>query len=172
MVQQRTPASCPYLESVGREPATGNWQRVLICCPQMRGACRWTARFLLLVMIAPAYAPLAMACAFQPAPTRCCRRKSLSAGSAQTAMPCHHARAEASPEPKDESSEPSVAANNNDCCQNHCCCGATTSERAQPTSRLLQISSLLIERARLSYPAEPPSADISGHDSARAPPPS
>jgi len=138
----------------------------------MRRAFRWTAGFLLLVMLAPAYEPLAMACAFQPAPTRCCRRKSISASSAQPAMPCHHAMAmaEASPESKAESSEPSVAANNKDCCQNRCCCGATTSEWAEPASSLLSVLSLLIERARLSYTAEPPATDISGHDSARAPP--
>jgi hypothetical protein len=144
----------------------------------MRGAFRWTAGFLLVVMLAPAYEPLAMACAFQPAPTRCCRRKSISASSAQAAMPCHHAMAEASPESeaesspesRTESSAPSVAANNKDCCQNHCCCGATTSEWAHPASKLLSVLSLLIERARLSFNAEPPATDISGHDSARAPP--
>jgi hypothetical protein len=144
----------------------------------MRGAFRWTAGFLLVVMLAPAYEPLAMACAFQPAPTRCCRRKSLSAISAQAAMPCHHAMAEASPGSeaesspgsKAESSEFSVAANKKDCCQNHCCCGATTSKWAQPTSSLLSVLSLLIERARLPYNAEPPATEISGRDSARAPP--
>lgn len=88
-------------------------------------------------------------------------------------MPCHHAMAEASPERKAESSEPSVAnnaANNKGGCQNHCCCGATTSEWAQLTSDLLPVLHLLIEPARLSYVDELPTADLSGHDSARAPP--
>jgi hypothetical protein len=139
----------------------------------MSGAFRWTARFLLLVMLAPAYEPLAMACAVQQEAMRCCRRKSLSGGSAQPAMPCHHAMAEAAPREasKVELSAPSLAATDgNDCCQNHCCCGATTSEWAQPSSNLLAVLSLLIEPARLSYNADLPTVDISGNDSARAPP--
>ncbi len=88
-------------------------------------------------------------------------------------MPCHHAMAEASPETKAESSEPSVTnngANNKGRCQNHCCCGVTTSEWAKLTSDLLPVLHLLIEPARLLYADELPTADISGDDSARAPP--
>jgi len=71
-----------------------------------------------------------------------------------------------------ESAEVSFQAadNDDDCCKNHCCCGATTSQWAQPASSLLSVLSLLIEPARPSYKAELHSADISGHDSARAPP--
>jgi hypothetical protein len=114
-----------------------------------------------------------MACAIEQNAMRCCRRESASAGSAQRAMPCHHAMAEA-PQPASSeiaSSETSVAAaQSKDCCQNRCCCGATTSEWAQPASSLLSVLSLPIEPARLAYNWEVQAADIFGLDSARAPP--
>jgi hypothetical protein len=70
-----------------------------------------------------------------------------------------------------ESSEESFHATNDDnCCQNHCCCGATTSEWAQAASSLLSVLSILIEPTCLSYNSEVQTADIFGHDSARAPP--
>jgi len=130
---------------------------------------------LLLVMLAPAYEPLAMACAAQPGAMRCCRRKALSAGSAQPAMPCHHAMAEAkaakSESSKVESSETSVqASNDGNCCQKHRCCGPITSEWAKPASNLFSVLSLLIEPARPAPHAEPQSSNISECDSARAPP--
>jgi hypothetical protein len=153
-----------------RQRTTGNWFSGML--PQMWGF-RWSARFLLLVMLAPVYEPLAMARAYQPGPMHCCQRKSLSAGSARPAMPCHHGMAEAAQSESFtvEVSEPSVAATNGkECCQNHCCCGATTSEWAQPAFHLLSVLHLLIEPARLSYNAELHTANISGHDSARAPP--
>ncbi len=79
-------------------------------------------------------------------------------------------RPESSPDPS-ESSEPSFqATDDGNCCQNHCCCGATTSEWAQPASNLLSCLSLLIEPARPAQSAALYARDISGHDSARAPP--
>jgi len=39
----------------------------------MWGVFRWTAKFLLLVMLAPAYSPLAMACAARPGAMHCMR---------------------------------------------------------------------------------------------------
>jgi len=134
---------------------------------------RWTARFLLLVMLAAASEPLVMACAIEQDARRCCRRESASARSAQPAMPCHHAMAEATQPASSEvaSSETSVAGTESkDCCQNRCCCGATTSEWAQPASSLLSVLSLPIEPARRAYDWEVQTADIFGHDSARAPP--
>ena len=86
-------------------------------------------------------------------------------------MPCHHGMAAQSASANVEVSGPSVAATDSkDCSRNHCCCGATTFEWAQPASNLLSVLSLLIEPARLSYSADVHTADISGHDSARAPP--
>jgi len=156
---------------------TENWELAsttsnCYAVPQMWGASRWTARFLLLVMLASAFGPLAMACATQPEAMHCVRQ-SVSAQAAQPAMPCHHAMAQSKPpQPESsrvESSEASFQAVDN-CCQNHCCCGATTSEWAQPASNLLSFLSLLIEPARPPQSAALHSSDISGHDSARAPP--
>jgi hypothetical protein len=136
---------------------------------------RWTARFLVLVMLVSSFGPLTMACAAQTGAMHC-MRKPVSGPPAQTAMPCHHhamarskpAQSESSP---GKSSETSLqATNDGDCCQNHCCCGATTSEWAQPASNLLSCLSLLIEPARLTQSAALHASDISGHDSARAPP--
>jgi len=132
----------------------------------MWGAFRWTARFLLLVMLAPAYEPLAMACVVQPEAMHC-MRQSMSAPAAQPAMPCHHAMAQSKP-PQPEASV--QATNDANCCKNHCCCGAITSEWAQPASSLLSFLSLLREPVQPSQGATPHSTDIAGHDSARAPP--
>jgi len=139
---------------------------------------RWIARLLLLVMLAPAFGPLAMARAIQPGAMHCMRQP-VSGRPAQPAMQCHHAMArsqalqpasspvESSPV---ESSEASIQAVAN-CCLNHdCCCRAATLEWAQPASSLLSFLSLLIEPARASQSTILLSSDISGQDSARAPP--
>jgi hypothetical protein len=117
----------------------------------------------MLVMLVPAFGPMAMPCAASPVATRCVRQ----AISAQPAMPCHHATAQSLSE--SAPFEASFRAVNN-CCQDHCCCGATTSEWAQPASNLLSFFSLLIEPARPTQNAVLHSADLSGYDSARAPP--
>jgi len=62
----------------------------------MWGASRWTARFLLLVMLAPAFGPLALARAAQPEAMQC-MRQSVSERSEQPAMQCHHAMAQSKP---------------------------------------------------------------------------
>jgi hypothetical protein len=134
----------------------------------MWGASRWTARFLLLVMLAPAFGPLALARAAQPEAMQC-MRQSVSERSEQPAMQCHHAMAQSKP-PRPEPSEAAFQAADN-CCENHDCCrGVTTSEWARPASSLFPCSNLLIEPARPSRSAVLQSSDISGDDSARAPP--
>jgi len=157
--------------------ATGHWQLATALCyavPQMWHASRWIARFLVLVMLVSSFGPLTMACAAQPGAMHCVR-KPLSGPPAQPEMQCHHAMAQSKP-PQSESSpvkssEASFqATNDGNCCQNHCCCGATTSEWAQPASNLLSCLSLLIEPARPTQGAALYARDISGHDSARAPP--
>ncbi|MGA7560579.1 MAG: hypothetical protein WBW12_16790 [Terriglobales bacterium] len=130
----------------------------------MWGASRWTARFLMLVMLVPAFGPMAMPCAALPAAMHCMRQ----AVSAQPAMPCHHGMAQSPPSQSDPARASVQAASN--CCQSHCCCGATTSEWAQPASNLLFFFNLLIEPARPTQNAELRSTDLSGYDSARAPP--
>jgi hypothetical protein len=146
-------------------------------------ASRWIAKFLLLVMLAPAFGPMAMARAAQPGAMHCMRQP-VSGHPAQPAMQCHHAMAqskppqlpsspveastvESSPVESSEASFQAVA----DCCLNHdCCCRLATVEWGQPASSLLSFLSLLIEPARASQSTILLSSDISGHDSARAPP--
>ena len=138
---------------------------------------RWTARFLLLVMLAPGFEPLATASAAQaaqPEAMQCMRHPMSVAGSshsAQPAMQCHHAMAQSESEaPQSESSETSFQAADN-CCQNHnCCCCAGTSEWAQPAFSLLSFVNLQIEPARFGRSGVLQSSNIFGQDSARAPP--
>ena len=144
----------------------------------MCSASRWIARFLLLAMLAPAFGPLAMASAAQPGAMHCMRQP-VSGHPAQPAMQCHQAMAESKPSQPEsspvesspvESSEASFQAVAN-CCLNHdCCCRAATLEWAHPAFGLLPFLSLLIEPARTSQSTILRSSDISGHDSARAPP--
>src|ERR1700680_420355 len=136
-------------------------------------ASRWIARFLLLVMLAPAFGPLAMARAARPGALHCMRRP-VSGHPAQPAIECHHAMALSKPPPPPsspvESSEASFQAVTN-CCLNHdCCCRVATLEWAHSTFRLLSFLSLLIEPAGASQTTILLSSDTSGHDSARAPP--
>jgi hypothetical protein len=149
---------------------------------------RWTARFLLLVMVAPAFGPLALARVSQPEAPHCMRRpmsgQSVSGQSGQPAMQCHHRMAMAgmaTPEsdrsqppssslPASDSSENSVRAVGG-CCENHDCCrGVTTSEWARPASSQFSFVSLSIESARTPKDPALRSSDFSGSDSARAPP--
>jgi hypothetical protein len=148
----------------------------LLCCPQMF---RWTAKFLLLVMLAPGFEPLAMASAAHAAPAEAmhCMRQPMSSTrsvhAAQPTMQCHHAMAQSNPprpESPVESSEASFHAVDN-CCQNHnCCCCNGTPEWAQPAFSLLSFVNLLIEPARVGQSAVLQSSNIFGQDSARAPP--
>jgi len=131
----------------------------------MWGAYRWTARCLLLVMLAPAFGSLAMAQAGEMH----CLRPMASTQTAPPDMPCHHALAQAHPI-LSKSPQALLQAGDSNCCQNHCCCGAVTSEWAQPASGLLSFLSLLIEPARPAQGASLRSSNIVGLDSARAPP--
>jgi hypothetical protein len=174
------PVSSTQTFSVTGLLAAGNWIPFLLCCRQMWGAYRWAARFLMVVMLVPALAPMAMPCAALPQGAHCMRR-TVSAQPTQPMMQCHHAMAESRPpQPESLSGESSQAsaqasfqaADNDDCCKNHCCCGAKISEWAQPASSLLSFFSLLIEPAQPLPGSAPQSTDFSGNDSARAPPPS
>jgi hypothetical protein len=138
----------------------------------MWGAFRWTARFLLLVMLVPAFEPLGMARTGQREAMHC-MRQTASARPAQPAMQCHHAMAQPRPPQSDssqaESSEAFIQAVNN-CCQDHSCCCVTTSEWARPASSLLSFLTLPVEPSLPAQSAVLPSSDIAGQDSARAPP--
>jgi hypothetical protein len=132
---------------------------------------RWTAKFLLLVMFATAFGPLAMAQAMQG--SMHCMRKPVAARTsgdvARPAMPCHGAMAMAMASPP-ESSEKSFQASDDNCCQNRCCCGATTSEWAHAAGSQQSFLGLLIESSRSAQNAILQSTDIFGQDSARPPP--
>jgi hypothetical protein len=129
-------------------------------------------------MLAPAFGPLAMARAAQPGAMHCMRQP-VSGHPAQPAMQCHHAMAQSKPSQPEsspvesspvESSDASFQAVAN-CCLNHdCCCRAATLEWAYPAVSLLSFLSLLIEPARVPQSTILLSSDISGQDSARAPP--
>jgi hypothetical protein len=132
---------------------------------------RWTARLLLLAMLAPGFGPVAMAGAMRASPVEGmhCMRQTASSHAAQSAMQCHHAMAQ-SELPQSGSSDASFHAVDN-CCQNHdCCCRVGTSEWAQPALSLRSFVNLLIEPARLGQSVVLQSSDILGQDSARAPP--
>ena len=58
---------------------------------------RWTARFVLLVMLAPITGPLALA-STAPPPMQCCVRRPLTTApvpAAESTMPCHHGASQA-----------------------------------------------------------------------------
>ena len=159
---------------VGNQFSVSDSEVLCYAVAQMWGASSWTARFLVLVMLVSSFGPLTMACA-GPLGAMHCMRKPVSGPPTQPAMPCHHAMAQ-SKAPQSESSKVGSseasfqASDDDDCCKNHCCCGATTSEWARPASNLLGFLSLLIEPASPSQSAVLQSIDISGYDSARAPP--
>ncbi|MBZ5655522.1 MAG: hypothetical protein LAO56_09620 [Acidobacteriia bacterium] len=125
---------------------------------------RWTAKFLLLAMLLPAFGPLALARADQPEAMHCMRTP---VQTVQPAMHCHHGMAQA---PAQEAPERSFRALGG-CCQNHDCCrGLKTSGWARPASNLLPYVSLLVEGAPTAQLAAQISANLPGQDSTRAPP--
>ena len=144
----------------------------------MWGAYRWAARFLLLIVLVPSFGPLTMACVAQPQRTHCLVRKAAAPQAQQRAMQCPHGIAQSASHASDSSAaEPGSpfeavlkAGHNGDCCRNHCCCGATTSEWAQPTSHSLLFLNFVFGRAHSVPTSFLHSSDISGVDSARAPP--
>jgi len=133
----------------------------------------------MLVMLAPALVPMAMPCAALPQGMHCMRQpmsgQAMSGHPAQPVLPCHHAMAQPEatlPESSQvESPEASFqSASDDNCCKTRCCCGAITSDWAQPASSLPSFISFTIEPARPAQNAVLRTSDISGQDSARAPP--
>jgi hypothetical protein len=122
---------------------------------------RWIARLLVLVIIAPAFGPLAMASAAQPQPAHCLRQP------AKPVMQCHHGMAMVSEPASSEASFRTLE----QCCQNHDCCRSLASPQwAQPQSKLFSRQGSPTERA-LSWPdAQLTPLTPVDNDSARAPP--
>lgn len=140
---------------------------------------RWTARFLLLVMLVPAFGPFAMARLAPPEGMHCMRRPLSDAPAAEPAMHCHHAAQEtetaqhsAAQNAAWQTSQPEATFRSLDCCcLNHDCCrGLKTSEWARPASNHFSFITFLIEPALPAQIATRISAMLTGLDSARAPP--
>jgi hypothetical protein len=127
----------------------------------MWGTSRWTACLLSLVMLVPAFEPVALACAAGPQAMHCMRH---SAQPEMPAMHCHGVKK--TPESADASFRALEG-----CCQNHDCCRSLkTSEWARPVSRPSPRLRFLVEPAPAAPPAALTPSDLVGHDSARAPP--
>jgi len=122
---------------------------------------RWIARLLVMVMLVPAFGPLAMA-RVSPSMGPHCQRQA-----AKPAMPCHHGMTMA-PEPS--SSEPSFRALDS-CCQNHACCrGIATLRWAKPAGQLSGHVELGAETVFFLPGLHVVPTLLSNRDSARAPP--
>jgi hypothetical protein len=148
---------------------------------------RWTARFLLLVMLVPAFGSIALARAIPSGPMHCLRRPvradARAVASAEPQMHCHGGAAQArsqsassqnaeSPSAVAPASPPaSFRSSDGCCCQNHGCCGSLkTSEWASIAYADLSSIRLLVESAHASPGSILESANLTGFDSARAPP--
>jgi len=135
---------------------------------------RWTARFLLLIMLVPAVGPLALARVASPRPMPCMRRPLAAA----PAMHCHHGASQSAPQTAESQASASPVSQETSfrsldcCCGQHCdCCrNSKTSESARPASNHLSFVGLLMESALPAALASRVSAFFAGPDSARAPP--
>jgi len=126
---------------------------------------RWIARFLVLVMVVPAFGPLAMARASEAMGPHCSRQP------ARPAMQCHQGMAMAMPMSSAPSSPETSFQSVDSCCQNHDCCrGLATPQWAQaPSQPRIQQALPTAEAPRITT-ALLTLRDISDSDSARAPP--
>ena len=130
----------------------------------------WIARFLVLVMLAPAFIPVALARTPDIMAAHCMRRNKPLA---QADMPCHHAKDESDPSqnpPSTELSEDTFRATDN-CCGNHdCCCRLAKSEFTEFVWNAVSSFHLVIGRAtQLPSLVDLPN-NVFANDSARAPP--
>ncbi|HTZ31847.1 MAG TPA: hypothetical protein VLT90_15320 [Terriglobales bacterium] len=122
---------------------------------------RWTAKLLVLVMLVPAFGPLALARASQSMGSHCQRQ------AARPAMECHHGVAMA-PEP--QSPEASFRAINR-CCDDHACCRGLATLRWAEAERQFSVDPA--KRPEIAPLAAEPDlipAVLNEADSARAPP--
>jgi len=142
---------------------------------------RWTARFTLLVMLAPFVGPPALAGVDPMQGMHCMRRPLADAPAASPAEPpmhCHHAASQ-SAEPENSrtadsalSAVPEASFRSLDCCcsDHDCCRTVKTSEWARRASDYDSSIGLLIEPAASAPVTAHVSAVFAGPDSARAPP--
>jgi hypothetical protein len=150
---------------------------------------RWTARFVVSVMLVPSVVPvigpLALA-RVAPAEGMHCMRRPLAETAAAVAVPaaepamhCHHQAAQSTEQSVEHKSVEHIGGpasseasfRSVDCCCNHDCCrSVTTSEWAQPAGRHSSYVSLLTESAVAALAAARVLSPLIGADSARAPP--
>jgi hypothetical protein len=144
----------------------------------MQQSTRWTAGILSLVMLASAFAPIALGQSMQSSGMHCLRRKNI----ALDKMPCHGAMEKdlmandamaedalsaASSNENDEPSLQSAA----ECCGNHdCCCQIGSSGRERILPAPLASISLTFKRTTPSHNLLLDLRVASERDSARAPP--
>src|SRR5438067_6771 len=101
---------------------------------------RWTARFLALVMLVPAFGPLALARTSQSMGPHCLRTADHAQTPEQASMQCHHGMMMAQAPQSTETSFGAV----DSCCQDHSCCrGLATPRWAQPQGSLFSEHSFL-----------------------------
>jgi len=133
----------------------------------------WIARFLVLVMLVPAFGPLALAHAAPIESMHCARRPLAESRAGGPAMHCHEGLAQNGVAGNDGPvmPEPGASFRSLDCCSNHDCCRAVkTSDWARPASNFLSLLSFLAEPAlHTQLTARIPTA-FTGPDSTRAPP--
>lgn len=126
---------------------------------------RWIARLLVLVMIVPAFGPLAMARASEDMAPHCSRHP------AQPVMQCHQGMALAMPMSSAPSSPETSFRAFDSCCQNHDCCrGLATPQWAQAPSHFTFRHALPTAEAPRTSTAPLTPSNFADSDSARAPP--
>ncbi len=122
---------------------------------------RWIARLLVVVMLFPAFGPMAMARMSPSMGPHCQRQPS------QPVMHCHDGMSMAAPA---TSSDASFRASDC-CCQDHCCCrGIATLRWAKVEGRLAEHVSLSAEAVAPALGSQFVLATRTDRDSARAPP--
>jgi hypothetical protein len=121
---------------------------------------RWIARLLVLVMLVPAFGPLALARAAQPQAPHCLRQP------AKPVMQCHHGMAMVPEPPLSEASFRALE----QCCQNHDCCRSLGAPQWAQAQSNLSRREPLTERALSAADAQLTSVTPAENDSARAPP--
>ena len=131
----------------------------------------WIADLLVLVMLVPAFGPLALLHAAPIENMHCARRPLAPSRASEPAMHCHEGLAQNAANGGPGASEAEASFRSLDCCSGHDCCRSVkTSEWARPASNLLSILSFLVESSVPSQNAADVRAAFVGPDSARAPP--
>jgi len=137
---------------------------------------RWTTSFLLLVMLVPTWAPLALAGVSPPGGMHCNRRPLAPEPAPGPVMHCHHgalqSQSDSARQPSASAESPKASFSSRDCCCQNCdCCHNSKISRSFPLlSKGAVIVSLVAELLAPSPIARRISTSSAGRDTARAPP--